>query len=245
MQPGEYRRMAEVEDVMWYYRALHRHVRRELRKNLGRDAAVLDAGCGTGGLLRSLKVAQPIWRLVGLDVSPLAVELARQRTGAEVVEGSVERLPYAAESFEAIVSCDVLCQLDEPIVALREFVRCLRPGGVLILNLPAYSWMYSYHDRQVGNRRRFTLGGVAELLRAADLARQRATYWNTLTFPLVVVRRKIFPPRSPTSDVHLYPVPLEAIFYVMMRLEQGWLGRGLGLPFGSSILVVGRKSGHA
>ena len=80
MQPDEYRKMAGVEDAMWYYRALHRHVGRSLGAALPAAARVLDAGCGTGGLLRRLREARPQWTLTGLDFSPLACELARERT---------------------------------------------------------------------------------------------------------------------------------------------------------------------
>lgn len=246
MHPEEYRKMAEVEDVMWYYRALHRHVGRALRRHApGGAAEILDAGCGTGGLLRALHALQPAWRLAGLDFSALAVGLARARTGLEIVEGSVLQLPFAAGRFGAIVSCDVLCQVEEPAAALREFVRCLQPGGVAVLTLPAYAWMYSYHDRQVGNLRRYGRGEVVALLRAAGLAPVESTYWNALPFPLAVARRKLFPPRAPASDVLLYPAPVEAIFNAMMLLEHGWLDTGARLPWGSSILAVGRKPGRA
>jgi len=131
MQPDEYRKMAEVEDAMWYYRALHRHVTRSLGRRLGAAARVLDAGCGTGGLLRRLAEAQPSWRLTGLDFSPLACELARARTGGEVVQGSVAALPFADAAFDAVVSCDVVCQVADPALAVREFHRVLRPGGTV------------------------------------------------------------------------------------------------------------------
>ncbi|MBI2515744.1 MAG: class I SAM-dependent methyltransferase [Opitutae bacterium] len=242
MQAEEYRKMADVEDVMWYYRALHRHVGRALRHHLPSAAEILDAGCGTGGLLRRLKHAEPAWRLTGLDLSPQAAEFARQRAGVEVAEGSVLQLPFADGRFDAIVSCDVLCQVDDPVAALREFARCLKPGGVVVLTMPAYQWMFSYHDRQVSNLRRYTRGETLALLRAAGLAPRESTYWNMLTLPLAVLRRKVFPPRVPASDVLLYPAPVEAIFNAMMLLEHGWLGAGLGLPCGSSLVAVGRKS---
>ena len=89
MQPDEYRKMAEVEEAMWYYRALHRHVLRSLPRGLpSGPAQVLDAGCGTGGLLRRLREARPYWQLTGLDFSPLACEQAQERCpGATVVQG--------------------------------------------------------------------------------------------------------------------------------------------------------------
>lgn len=242
MSPDEYRKMAEVEDAMWYYRALHRHVARSLSRQLGPDATVLDAGCGTGGLLRRLHEARPAWKLTGLDFSPLACELARERTGGEVVPGSVAALPFADASFHAVVSCDVVCQVTDPAQAVREFSRVLKPDGVVVLTMPAYQWMYSYHDKEVGNLRRYTRGEVNALLRAGGFTVATSTYWNTLPFPLAVLRRKIFPPTAPTSDVVLFPAPVEAIGNGLMALEHAWLGLGAPLPFGSSVLTVARKS---
>lgn len=242
MQPDEYRKMAGVEDTMWYYRALHRQVGRSLAQEIPAVAQVLDAGCGTGGLLRHLHKVQPSWQLTGLDFSPLACELARERTGGEVVQGSIASLPFADALFAAVVSCDVVCQVADPAQAVREFHRCLKPGGVAVLTMPAYQWMYSYHDKEVGNLRRYTRGEVNALVRAAGLAVVRSTYWNMLPFPLAVLRRKILPPSAPVSDVRLYPAPLEAAFNGLMALERGWLRLGAGLPFGSSVLTVARKS---
>lgn len=246
MQSEEYLKMADVEDRMWYYRALHRHVARSLATSgLPANAAILDAGCGTGGLLRHLQAIRPAWRLSGVDMSPLACQLARERTGAAVTEGSVTQLPFANESFSAITSCDVLCQVEQPQDSLREFTRCLLPGGVAVLTMPAYQWLYSYHDRQVANLRRYSARGLKELLHTAGFKPIYSSYWNTLPFPLAVLRRKIFPPSDPASDVRLYPAPLEAMFNAMMAIEQAWLRAGARLPYGSSVLVVARKPDRA
>ena len=242
MQPDEYRKMAEVEDAMWYYRALHRHVVRSLSRQLpGAAGRVLDAGCGTGGLLRRLHQAQPAWQLTGLDFSPVARTLARERTGGEVIQGSIAALPFADAAFDAVVSCDVVCQVTDPAQALREFQRCLKPGGMVVLTMPAYQWMYSYHDREVGNLRRYRRREVNTLLGAAGFTVVSSTYWNTLTFPLAILRRKIFPPGAAQSDVAKFPPWLEAFFNGLMALEHGWLGLGGRLPFGNSVLTVARK----
>ncbi len=242
MQPDEYHKMAAVEDAMWYYRALHRHVARSLTRALGASAApVLDAGCGTGGLLRHLRVKQPAWVLTGIDFSPLACALAHERSGGEVVAGSITALPFADAHFEAIVSCDVVCQVAAAELALQEFHRCLKPGGTIVLTMPAYSWMYSYHDRAVGNLRRYDRGEVNVLLRAAGFTVVTSTYWNTLLFPLAFVRRKLLPPAQSVSDVRSYPPLVEAFFNGLMALEQAWLSWGVSLPFGNSVLTVARK----
>lgn len=240
MQPEEYRKMADVEDVMWYYRALHRNVATAVSSVAARGAAVLDAGCGTGGLLRALRQTQRGWRLAGVDLSPLACELTRERTGALVLEGSVEQMPFGADSYAVIVSCDVLCQVSDPLRALEEFRRVVKPGGALVLTMPAFQWMYSYHDRQVGNLRRYARGELGDLLRMAGWRPLQLTYWNMLPFPLAVVRRKIFPAAEGESDVRLYPPWLERAFDAMMRAEHRWISRGHALPFGSSLLAVAR-----
>lgn len=228
---------------MWYYRALHRHVGRSLAAVLPEGAArVLDAGCGTGGLLRRLHAARPEWTLTGLDFSPLAVEFARERTGGEIVQGSIAALPFADGTFDAIVSCDVVCQVADAAQAVREFHRCLKPGGFVVLTMPAYQWMYSYHDREVGNLRRYTRGEVNALLVGAGFAVRRSTYWNLLPFPLAVLRRKVLPPATPTSDVGLFPAPVEAGFNALMAVEHAWLGAGGRLPAGNSVLTVAQKS---
>jgi SAM-dependent methyltransferase len=244
MLAQEYRKMAGVEDHMWYYRALHRHILRSLRTRFQPGANVpdaLDAGCGTGGLLRCLKEAEPAWRLAGLDFSELACELARERTGLDIAQGSITAMPFADGSFDAIVSCDVVCQVGDANAALREFLRCLRPAGIVVLTMPAYQWMYSYHDREVANLRRYSRGEVDLLLSKAGFAVRDGTYWNMFPFPLAVIRRKIFPPKTPESDVRLFPAPVEAAFNGLMSLEHGWLRAGFHMPFGNSVLTVAQK----
>lgn len=244
MQPDEYRKMAEVEDSMWYYRALHRHVARSLTRELRGSPAphVLDAGCGTGGLLRRLHELQPAWQLMGLDYSILACELARERTHHVIAHGSIAELHFSDAMFDAVVSCDVVCQVADDTQVVKEIYRCLKPGGVVVLTMPAYQWMYSYHDRSVANLRRYSRGQTNALLRGAGFQIVRSTYWNMLPFPLAVLRRKIFPGKASDSDVALFPAPVEAFFNGLMALEHAWLACGGRMPFGSSVLTVARKA---
>ncbi|MDD2764778.1 MAG: class I SAM-dependent methyltransferase [Opitutaceae bacterium] len=242
MEEAEYYKMAGVEDRMWYYRSLHGHCHRLLRQRCGTGPCdLLDAGCGSGGLIRRLQGLEPAWRITGLDVSPLACTLARRRCRAPVVEGSVTGLPFAGAAFDAIVSADVLYELDEPAAALREFHRCLRPGGWIVVNVPAYRWLWSYHDVAVRSKHRFMRQEVADLLTAAGFAMEVNTHWNALPFPLIVAKRKLFRKAGDTSDVKLYPAPVEAGFRGLMAVEHAWLRLGGRWAWGSSILAVGQK----
>jgi len=242
MQLDEYRKLAEVEDRMWYFRALNRRVIRALAGRVPPGpATVLDAGCGTGGLIRALQAARPEWSVTGLDFSPRACELARERTGVEIVEGSITALPFADASFAAVVSADVVCQVTDGAAALREFARVVRPGGVVAVNVPAYRWLWSYHDDTCETKHRYTRPELAALFAGAGLAVELATYANLLPLPLIAARRKLFPPARPTSDVALYPAPIEAGFNGLASLEAAWLRTGGTLAAGSSVFVVGRR----
>lgn len=243
MNSAEYSKLAEVEDRMWYFRSLHAHIARALGVRLGARAAVLDAGCGTGGLIRRLAATRPEWHWTGVDLSPLALELARGRCGAnaDFHQAPVTALPSADAQFDAVVSADVLYHVEDDEAALREFFRVLRPGGAVVLNLPAYRWLWSYHDEAVHSRRRYGRGEVLAKLAAAGFEGARATYWNTLPFPLIVLRRKLLPAPRGGSDVQLMPAPVETALNGMMALEHAWL-RGAGrLPFGCSVFAVAAK----
>lgn len=242
MQSDEYRKLAEVEDRMWYFRALNRRLGHELARRLpAGPGRILDAGCGTGGLIKALRARQPEWRLTGLDFSARACALARERTGAEIVEGSITRLPFADGAFDAVVSADVVCQVEDGARALGEFVRVVRPGGVVLVNVPAFRWLWSYHDDTCETKHRYTRPELAALFRSAGLAVESASYANMFALPLIAARRKLFRPTRPTSDVQLYPAPVEALFAAMAATEFAWLRAGGSLPVGSSVCVAGRR----
>lgn len=244
MQLDEYRKLAEVEDRMWYFHVLNRRYSSWLPRVLpAGPARLLDAGCGTGGLTKHLQSTGAPWRITGLDFSPLACTLARERTGVEIVQGSILELPFGDAQFDAVLACDVVSQVDDPARAIREFARCVRPGGPVIINAPAYPWLRSYHDVSTETKHRFTRGGMAELCRASGLEVVFASYANCLTLPLLIARRKLFKPANPTSDVHLFPAPLEALFRTTGWIERQWMALGWPLPAGSSVFMIARKPG--
>jgi len=138
----------------------------------------------------------------------------------------------------------VLCHRSvDQAQALADLYRSLAPGGVLMLNLPAYDWMFSAHDRAVHTARRYTAGRIRTRLRAVGFAQVRTTYWNSLLFPLMVLRRKVLKTEGAASDVALLPAPVEFLFRSVMRIENFLLRCGIALPFGGSVLAVAIKHG--
>jgi len=244
MNTDEYLKLAEVEDRMWYFRSLHAHVTRLLKRaGVKPDAAMLDAGCGTGGMILRLREQHPGWRWSGIDFMPIACELARQRCGpgTDIREASVTALPFGDASFDVVVSADVICQVTDADVAVREFFRVLRPGGVVVINVPAYMWMWSYHDDSCQTKHRYTRPEVDGLMREAGFAERKTTHWNALPFPLVWTKRKLLRSDQDTSDVKDYPAAIDAMFSGMMAVEHAWLRAGGTWAWGTSVLAVARK----
>ncbi len=221
---------------MWWYRALHARLVASLRPTTGR---ILDAGCGTGGFLATLGIQRPDLTRVGLEWDPAAARRAGSKSNTIIARGSINVIPFADASFDAATSADVLCHAAvEPAAALKELHRILRPGGRLILNLPAYTWLLSAHDRQVHNTRRFTARSATFLLRQAGFTHIRARYWNSLLLPLMVIQRKLLTRGDSVSDVAPFPPWLDVTFHAITKFERNLPG---SLPFGGSVLALAEK----
>jgi SAM-dependent methyltransferase len=228
---------------MWWFAALHANLVLLCSRIEGVESGrtLLDAGCGTGGLLARLSRVLPDRDAIGLDADRVACARAALKSGRPVCAGSVNALPFADGAFGAIVSADVLCHegVDEA-AALAQFHRVLCERGVLILNLPAYSWLMSGHDKAVANIRRYNRRRLVRLLESAGFRVLLATYWNTILFPVMVLTRKLLP-SGDGSDVRLHPPAVEALCRAATGIEHAWLERGRRLPFGGSLITVAAK----
>jgi ubiquinone/menaquinone biosynthesis C-methylase UbiE len=148
MELSEYTTMFELEDRHWWYNGLRELLLCHWAQHLWTECpAVLDVGCGTGANLVGLDDLAA--RLVGIDFAPEAIRLCRTRGLSCTAVASALALPFGGETFDAVVSCDVLCHssITDKSVVVREMHRVLRPGGMVFLNLPAYQWLFSSHDR--------------------------------------------------------------------------------------------------
>jgi SAM-dependent methyltransferase len=249
MERSEYAVMAAVEDRHWWYGGM-RAIAAALLEPVyaGRhNLSILDAGCGTGGNARFL---QRYGDVVGIDLAAEALELGVERLPGVLARGSVLALPFANDSFDLVTSFDVLYHRAVPDerLALWEAARVLRPGGRLLLRLPAYEFLRSKHDRAVHTRRRYTAAMARSLLEASGLAVERASYVNSVLFPLPLAQRLIeraLPAfERGESDLTLPAPPVNELLRWPLAAEAAWLAHGGSFPAGLSIVCMARKSEH-
>ena len=247
MKTAEYRRMYEAEESQWWYAGQRAIVAAVLRHELaclpratrGRPR-LLDAGCGTGGNLAALaRVA----RGIGVDLAPEAIAFCRER-GVTVVRGSILALPLRDGVFGLVTSHDVIYHawVSDDHTAVAEMARVLAPGGLLLVRVPALRMLWGAHDVEVQSRHRYTRGELVALLTGCGLELRRASYCNSLLFPLLLVRRSLDRLLSREgSDVGFLPAPLEWAFRKTLLLEAALIGQGVSFPIGASVVALARK----
>jgi SAM-dependent methyltransferase len=140
---------------------------------------VLDAGAGQGTF--SARLARLGFAVTSTDVSAAAVEVLRTRLGGEVVQADLEALPFAGESFDAVVLGEVLEHVEDDLQGLCEVARVLRPGGLVAASVPANPKLFGPSDVWAGHHRRYTREGLISLVEEAGLSVERCLPWG---FPL-------------------------------------------------------------
>jgi len=166
----------------------------------------------------------------------------RQRGLNNVQQADLCALPFADASFDVVICSSVVYHqwVKDPAVAVRELHRVLRPGGLLLLNVPALRFLHSAHDEAVMTAHRFSKSEIRQLLRYNGFAIRRLTYWTTLLFPLAVIARTLGG-SSTGRDFHSVADSLpHRLFKHMMALELRLLKR-TSLPIGVALLAAARK----
>ena len=232
--------MFRVEETHWWYRALHRLIFQCLENELPdwRTKRILDVGCGTGAILKRLGNPE---KNIGVDLAPEALVFCRQRGLHNVREGDICALPFADASFDAVICSSVLYHqwVGDIERAMEEMHRVLGPGGVLVINVPAFRFLRSPHDEAVMTARRFTKKELRELLWRWDFRIRRLTYWTTFLFPLAVAARTLGGSKM-GRDFESTDSWSQRFLGKVMKLELTLLPR-VSFPFGVALLAVARK----
>lgn len=234
--------MHRVEREHWWFSAKRALVVAALRDVPPADLAV-DVGCGTGAVLDEL-AALGHRRVLGTDLDPHALRLTATRlpAGVAVARAVAEALPLPSASVDILTSLDVVEHLDDDVRALREYARVLRPGGRLLLAVPAYSWAWSDHDVELGHQRRYVRARLEEVVTAAGFVEVEARYFHAWLVPLAFALRKT-PLRALMRDAPAESVSMGGPAQNALGHRLAGADRVLRLPFGLSLFLTARTPG--
>jgi SAM-dependent methyltransferase len=241
---------ANLESWHWWFRGRQRILETVLRKELtrrelkGRDSlAIASLGCGPAeGLAWLGQFAGPGGRVVGIDREP--IHSRRRPDYIDYIIGNIEALPLVEKSFDAVLALDVLEHLDDDLAGLREAARLVKPGGLLLVTVPAFPSLWGAMDVVCHHRRRYVKRTLSDLFLRAGLPEPRATYFNTLLFPTVAgvrwTRRLLGMAERARSDFNdSRPGLINEILASIFAAEHHLVPR-MTLPVGVSLLATWR-----
>lgn len=244
MQPELYDQLNKMEDTHWWFAARREILRAVIEKHLEkRPACILDAGCGTGGnlgILRSLG-----GRVKAMEINPFAAAVAADKHGAEVFSGSLpDNVPFPVESFDLIALFDVLEHVQDDDQALTVLASRLRPGGCLVVTVPAFPFLWSNHDEVHNHKRRYLAPDLAGKIERCGLNIIFFSYFNFYLFPIIALVRVIhraLPIKPRNGDLSMPAPILNSLLRYIMSSEAKLLQK-TRLPFGVSLVAVARKN---
>lgn len=252
MREDLYKDLYDKEHTHWWHigkRSIEFGLlRRYLPKGRRADRRALDLGCGTG---LNLEQMSRYAVATGTDYFEEALSFCRARGHKLLCKADAAVLPFKDGYFDIATALDVIEHLDDDLVALKELYRVMKPGGLLIVSVPAYKFLWTYWDDILGHRRRYTTGMLREVMERAGFNVRKLSYSNMLILvPVVIVRmgksllyktaERSGKPRNPETDFVNLPKPLNSALIAYYRMETRLLQRAR-LPFGLSVVCVAQR----
>ena len=230
MKISEYRTIFNLEADYWWYRGLRELVNFFVKMEEGyvtKSVNLLDAGCGTGLLLKNLAGQAKAY---GIDVSDTALGFCQKRGLRKIAKASVCSLPFPDQFFDVIISNDVLChqEVKNDSVALSEFHRVLKNGGTLILHLPAFNFLKRPHDKAVHTRERYDKKNLSKIIKNCGFEPIKVSYRNIFLFPAALMLT-LFKNRD-ESDLRTLPRIMNAALLGLSRMENLLINTKIILP---------------
>jgi len=238
MERVVYRQMAELDQRHWWYRA-RREILAELIRHDAKppaNADILEIGCGTG---HNLEMLGEFGRVDAVELDEEARAVAEKRLGRKVMNAPLPELQGVGDRrYDLVAALDVIEHVDDDAAALAAIAGKLKPGGKLVMTVPAHQWMWSAHDVVNHHKRRYSKAALRRLVQASPLRLDRIGYFNSLLFPLAIAERLASKLRGKDdADVKLPPKPLNAALEAVFAAERHLVGR-LPLPPGLSLFAV-------
>ncbi len=236
-----YEDLFSLEDKHWWHISKRQIVRQLIEKyNKVKNPKILDVGCGTGKNMENLKSLGFVY---GLDSSIDALNFCKKRGLKNLILGSAEKTHLKKDTFNIITLLDVLEHTDDN-KALQEVYRILKNDGLIIITVPAYSWLWSNWDVVLHHQRRYTTKSLSEILKKNNFKTIKISYmYSFLILPALIIRtvKSLFSKKEYSSDFKLSSPLINCIMNKINGIESYFV-RNLSIPIGTSIIVVAKKN---
>ncbi|AJP73076.1 class I SAM-dependent methyltransferase [Sphingomonas hengshuiensis] len=238
-----YDRMAAHDTTHWWYRARREILSDYLERwgGLPQGARILEIGCGTG---HNLPMLAQFGEVDAIEIDETARTFASERLGKPVGSSPLPELTGVEPgSYDLVAVLDVVEHVEDDVAALKAMATALKPGGKILITVPAHQWMWSAHDVVNHHKRRYSKATLVAALDKAGLAHRKLGWFNSLLFPAAVAAR-IAGKLTGKDDSDDSPPPraLNAVFEKIFGLERHLVGR-VPLPPGLSLIVLASPKG--
>ena len=240
MDIGQFTLHAAMEERHWWFVGRREILLEILRRYVPslEGNHLLEIGCGTGGNLRFF---QDYYQVTGVDIAPDAVRHARERVDCPILEGEFRDLfPEEFRGVDLVLLADVLEHVKDDRGFLEDILARLRPGGVVVVTVPAHAFLWSNHDLILGHHRRYSRKQLMSVRQGLPVRMEYCTYFNTLLFPLIALDRWLPQGSGGGSDLTLPAAPLNSLLLTLFRLEKQLL-KICPFPWGVSLMMVLKK----
>lgn len=231
----------KVESFHWWFvvrRKLLRSILSSIR--FPNNCNTLDIGCGSGSNLR--EIASAGLSGIGLDQSTYALSLVRRKGGFPLLAGDVNNLPFKAKSVGLIIATDIFEHLQDDVNGIHECYRALVEGGVMIVTVPAFKFLWGTQDVFTGHKKRYTRKEITNILEKAGFDILRSSYFNFfLFFPILTARRLMRLLGLKIRSENEVNSPLLNFFLKTIFSMEPRILRYCSFPFGVSIFCITKK----
>ncbi|MCI0660137.1 MAG: methyltransferase domain-containing protein [Acidobacteria bacterium] len=233
---------ADLEEWHWWFRGRQKILESVLRREFGSNnsISIASVGCGPAEGLQWLRqfIGQR-GKIVGIDAEP--IHARRIAPDIEYVIGNLETPLIASGSFDAVLGLDVLEHLDNDAVGLYQAAQMVKPGGLLLITVPALPSLWGGQDVVSHHYRRYTKATLLRTFERAGLPSPRVSYFNTLLFPPIAAvrwtRRALrMAARSRSDSEETLPGLFNNLLATIFSFERHLIHR-INLPVGVSLLA--------
>lgn len=240
MQYFVYDEVYNLEDKHWWFIARRQRVLSVLKKILkNKKSTILDAGCGTGKNIKELSQFGNVW---GIDIAKQALDYCHQRGIINVKKDNIEKTHFLKNTFDIVTTFDVLEHINDE-KALGEINRILRPNGLLVVTVPAFSMLWSTWDTVLHHKRRYIKESLGKILKKKGFQVIYISYMFSFLFiPILIIRKfkSFFLKENYGSDMKSNKFLLSWILLKFVVIEEK-ISNIIPIPFGTSIICIARK----